>query len=133
MALAGLAIAGGVALLRFGLAGNQRDLTPYVTTAERGVLSLITASGELLAVQNVNVSPRKQGLLDELLVDEGDAVQKDSCGRWIPVTSRIACKNSRLYCARRRRTIAGGTNSTPRPALQAGVISADDFNEVQSR
>ena len=69
---------GGI-LLRFGPWSNrQRDLTPFTTTAERGVLSgVITASGELQAQMRVNVSPRKQGLLDQLLVDEGDLVQKE--------------------------------------------------------
>ena len=72
------AVLGGGLLLRFGPWSNrQRDLTPYTAVAERGVLSgVITASGELLAVQRVNVSPRKQGLLAELLVDEGDVVQQ---------------------------------------------------------
>ena len=78
LAIAGLALIGVATALRIGpLAGNQRDLTQYVTTAERGVLSgLISASGELLAVQKVNVSPRKQGLLEQLLVDEGDVVKE---------------------------------------------------------
>ena len=78
IAVVSLLLAGGAALLRFGpFTANQQDLTPYVTSAERGVLSgLITASGELLAVQKVNVSPRQQGVLDQLLVDEGDAVEQ---------------------------------------------------------
>ena len=69
---------GGVLLQRFGPWSNrQRDLTPFTTTAEQGVLSgVITASGALQAKQKVNVSPRKQGLLDELLVDEGDVVEE---------------------------------------------------------
>ena len=70
-----LAVAGGgLALMRLGpWSSRQRDLTPYVATAERGALSgVITASGELLAVQKVNVSPRQQGRLEQLLVDEGD-------------------------------------------------------------
>ena len=58
-----LALGGGGLLLRFGPWSNrQRDLTPFTTTAERGVLSgVITASGELQAQQKVNVSPRQQG------------------------------------------------------------------------
>ena len=52
-----LVLCGGGLLLRFGPWGNrQRDLTPFTTTAERGVLSgVITASGELQAQQKVNV------------------------------------------------------------------------------
>ncbi|MFY7696668.1 MAG: biotin/lipoyl-binding protein, partial [Cyanobium sp.] len=34
----------------------------------------VTASGELDAVERVNVSPKRQGQLRELLVDEGDRV-----------------------------------------------------------
>ena len=54
---------GGGLLLRFGpLSNRQRDLTPFTTTAERGVLSgVISSSGELQAQQKVNVSPRQQG------------------------------------------------------------------------
>ena len=137
-ALAGLAIAGGVALLRFGpFAGNQRDLTPYVTTAERGVLSgLITASGELLAVQNVNVSPRKQGLLDELLVDEGDAVQK---GQLLAVMDpgdiedRVQERQALLRQAEANHRQRRDEFERRGQLYEAGVISADDFNEVQSQ
>ena len=38
---------------------------------------VITASGELQAQLKVNVSPRKQGLLAQLKVDEGDVVEKE--------------------------------------------------------
>ena len=138
LALAGLALAGGVALLRFGpLAGNQRDLTPYVTTAERGVLSgLITASGELLAVQNVNVSPRKQGLLEELLVDEGDAVQK---GQLLAVMDpgdledRVQERQALLRQAEANHRQRRDEFERRGQLYEAGVISADDFNEVQSQ
>ena len=74
-----LALGGGGLLLRFGPWSNrQRDLTPFTTTAERGVLSgVISASGELQAQQKVNVSPRQPGLLAELMVDEGDVVENE--------------------------------------------------------
>ena len=63
-------------LARFAPWNPKRDLTPYTTTAERGALSgVVTASGELQAIQKVNVSPRQQGLLQTLLVDEGDVVK----------------------------------------------------------
>ena len=138
LALAGLALAGGVAMLRFGpLAGNQRDLTPYVTTAERGVLSgLITASGELLAVQNVNVSPRKQGLLAELLVDEGDAVQK---GQLLAVMDpgdledRVQERQALLRQAEANYRRRLDEFERRGELYKAGVISADDYSEVQNQ
>ena len=37
---------------------------------------LITASGELKANKSVNVSPKRQGILYEIFVEEGDEVKK---------------------------------------------------------
>ena len=78
-ALAGASLllgAGAVWFLGPGRNGN-RDLSAYTVAAERGTLpGVVTASGELEAVRRVNVSPRRQGLLEALLVDEGDAVSK---------------------------------------------------------
>ena len=54
-----------------------RDLSDYTVEASRGSLpGVITASGELEAIRRVNVSPKKGGLLEELLVDEGARVEK---------------------------------------------------------
>ncbi|WP_115119759.1 efflux RND transporter periplasmic adaptor subunit [Synechococcus sp. UW105] len=78
-ALAGASLllgAGAVWFLGPGRNGNP-DLSAYTVAAERGTLpGVVTASGELEAVRRVNVSPRRQGLLEALLVDEGDAVSK---------------------------------------------------------
>ncbi len=37
---------------------------------------MITASGELKAHKRVNVSPKRQGILNEIFVEEGDQVNK---------------------------------------------------------
>lgn len=56
---------------------GSRDLSDYTVKATRGSLpGVITASGELEAIRRVNVSPRRGGLLDALLVDEGARVEK---------------------------------------------------------
>lgn len=56
---------------------GSRDLSNYTVEATRGSLpGVITASGELEAIRSVNVSPKRQGLLEALLVDEGDKVQQ---------------------------------------------------------
>ena len=138
IALASLVLAGGVALLRFGpLSANQQDLTPYVTSAERGVLSgLITASGELLAVQKVNVSPRQQGVLDQLLVDEGDSVEQGQLLALMDpgnLEDRLQERQALLRQAeatyRRRRDDFERQSQLYR----AGVISADAFSEVENQ
>ena len=54
-----------------------RDLSDYTVETTRGSLpGVITASGELEAIRRVNVSPKKGGLLEALLVDEGVRVEK---------------------------------------------------------
>ena len=69
---------GGLLLLLRPWSNRQRDLTPFTTTAERGVLSgVLTARGELQAQQKVIVSPRQPGLLAVLIVHEGDVVENE--------------------------------------------------------
>ena len=138
LAIAGLALIGVAAALRIGpLAGNQRDLTQYVTTAERGVLSgLISASGELLAVQKVNVSPRKQGLLEQLLVDEGDVVKE---GQLLAVMDpgdledRLQERQALLRQAEANYRSRRDDFERRGQLYRNGVISADDFSEVQNQ
>ncbi|MFM7267673.1 MAG: efflux RND transporter periplasmic adaptor subunit [Cyanobium sp.] len=75
----------GAALLAFlaalGLWQRQRgasarDVTPYTVVARSGSLpGVVRASGELDAIERVNVSPRRQGVIEALYVDEGDRVQ----------------------------------------------------------
>ncbi len=56
---------------------SSRDLSSYVVLAEKGTLpGIITSSGELQAIRSVNVSPEKQGLLEDLYVKEGEKVFK---------------------------------------------------------
>ena len=69
--------AGGIG---FKISENKRttkDVSEYTIAAESGSLpGLITASGELKANKSVNVSPKRQGILDEIFVEEGDQVKK---------------------------------------------------------
>ncbi|NCG16685.1 MAG: efflux RND transporter periplasmic adaptor subunit [Synechococcales cyanobacterium H12SWP_bin.12] len=73
------AVVGGGSLmwmLNSSLSSN-RDLSDYTIDATRGSLpGVVTASGELEAIRRVNVSPKRQGLLEALLVDEGDRVEQ---------------------------------------------------------
>ena len=56
---------------------SNKDVTEFTIAAERGSLpGLITASGELKANKSVNVSPKRQGILYEIFVEEGDLVKK---------------------------------------------------------
>ena len=131
-----LALGGGGLLLRFGPWSNrQRDLTPFTTTAERGVLSgVISASGELQAQQKVNVSPRQPGLLAELMVDEGDVVENEQVLAVMDrgdLDDRLQEKQALL-----RQADANYQNKREdferRSQLYAsGALSADDFSDAR--
>ena len=131
-----LTLASAGLLLRFGpWSSRQRDLTPYVTTAERGVLSgLVNASGELLAVQRVNVSPRQQGRLEQLLVDEGDEVSQ---GQLLAVMDpgaiedRIQERQALLRQAEANYRSNKDDFDRRQQLFRMGVISADDFSDVR--
>ena len=64
----------------FGLRQRQkgaerRDITPFTTVVREGSLpGIVTASGEVGALEQVNISPKQQGQLLRLFVDEGDTV-----------------------------------------------------------
>ena len=54
---------------------QARSLSTYTAVAQEGSLpGLVTASGELEAFRLVNVSPKRQGVLKTVYVEEGDSV-----------------------------------------------------------
>ncbi len=131
-----LALCGGGLLLRFGPWNNrQRDLTPFTTTAERGVLSgVITASGELQAQQKVNVSPRQSGLLDELMVDEGDEVKVDQVLAVMDrgdLDDRLQEKQALLRQAEANYQSQKDEFERRNKLYESGVVSADDFSDAR--
>ena len=75
---AAVLVVGGVAVANGRrTAQEQQSLARYTVVAESGSLpGVISASGELDAIERVNVSPRRQGVLVQLYVDEGDRVRR---------------------------------------------------------
>jgi len=70
------ALLAGLGLWQRQQKAGGRDVTPYTVLAQSGELpGVVTASGELDAVERVNVSPKRQGLIEQLFVDEGDTVK----------------------------------------------------------
>ncbi|QVL52177.1 MAG: efflux RND transporter periplasmic adaptor subunit [Cyanobium sp. M30B3] len=76
------AVAAGLLLGGAGLWLRQRSTTtdaaiePFTVLARSGDLpGVVNAAAELEAEQRVNVSPKRQGILEELFVEEGDRVE----------------------------------------------------------
>lgn len=71
----GLLLGGGGLWLRQRQA-SQTDIEPFTVLARSGDLpGVVNAAAELEAEQRVNVSPKRQGILEELFVEEGDRVE----------------------------------------------------------
>jgi HlyD family secretion protein len=74
--VAALALLAGLGLWQRQRLAAAKDVTPFTVLARSGSLpGVVSATGELDAVERVNVSPRRQGVIKELYVDEGDAVK----------------------------------------------------------
>ena len=57
---------------------KSKDISDFVVRVEKGILSdSINTSGEVKAIRTSNIGPRKQGIIKEIKVEEGDLVKKD--------------------------------------------------------
>jgi len=109
---------------------TRREVTFYTVEAESGKLpGLITSSGELKAVRSVNVSPERQGLLENLFVKEGQKVLKGEIiarmksGDYIFRLDEFKTEYNKQKAAYERR----------RELFIQGAISAEDHEEFRNR
>ena len=57
---------------------KPKDISNYVVKVEKGFLAeRISSSGEIKARKSINISPRKQGFINSIFVQEGDNVKKN--------------------------------------------------------
>ncbi|MEA5415283.1 efflux RND transporter periplasmic adaptor subunit [Synechococcus sp. BA-132 BA5] len=113
-----------------------RDLAPFTVVAREGSLpGVITASGELDAVQRVNVSPKRQGILVELLVDEGDTVRK---GQPLAVMDdgdlldRLTELQANVFSAQAEQRRSDSELRRNEPLFRQGAISLNDLNRFRA-
>ncbi len=134
--LAGLLLV-SVAGLNWRKTSEQRaSLARYTVQAQRGSLpGVIAATGELDAIERVNVSPKRQGVLAQLFVDEGDRVNQgqalarmdpgDLSDRWQELEANLRSAEANLQRSRnewqRRQQL-----------YRSGAISADDYNRAEA-
>ena len=125
----------GAGAMQWSRANAQKaSLARYTVLAQRGSLpGVISATGELDAIERVNVSPKRQGVLEQLLVDEGDRVRRgqalarmdsgDLTDRRQELQANVRSAQANLQRSRsewqRRRQLFGN-----------GAISADDYNRA---
>ncbi|MFM7236638.1 MAG: efflux RND transporter periplasmic adaptor subunit [Cyanobium sp.] len=137
-----LALAALLALLAgLGLWHRQRtvarqNVAPYTVLARSGSLpGVVTASGELDAVERVNVSPKRQGQLRELLVEEGQQVEE---GQPIAVMDagdlkdRLEELQANLLSAQAELERSRSELARNEPLYRQGAISLNDLQRYRA-
>jgi HlyD family secretion protein len=113
-----------------------RNLAEFTVVAREGSLpGVITASGELDAVQRVNVSPKRQGILLQLLVDEGDTVRKGQPLALMDdgdLRDRLMELQANVQSAESEQRRSDSELRRNEPLFRQGAISLDTMNRFRS-
>ncbi len=132
--MAAALIAAGALWQRQRNASARADLTPYTVLARRESLpGVVTTTGELDAVERVNVSPRRQGQVVELFVDEGDAVKEGQPLARMDggdLSDRLEELRAEVFAAEARLTRSRNEWQRRRQLYENGAISADEYSAV---
>ncbi len=135
-AVAVVALAVGFGLWQRQQARGARNLAKYTVVAESGSLpGVVTATGELAAVQRVNVSPKRQGVLLDLDVEEGDRVVRGQPLARMDsgdLDDRIAEFQFNLRVATAQLDRTRSEWERRRQLFESNAISADDYNRALS-
>ena len=75
-AAAAVVLVAGIAVIQRQRGPSSASLASYTVLAASGNLpGVVSVSGELAAEKRVNVSPKRQGVIEDLYVEEGDQVR----------------------------------------------------------
>ena len=109
---------------------SNKDITEFTIPAEKGSLpGLITASGELKANKSVNVSPKRQGILNEIYVEEGDQVKKGD----LIAKMDFGDLNYRIDEIKANYETQKASYLRREMLFKEGAISAEEFEEYRNR
>jgi HlyD family secretion protein len=131
-----LALLTGLAVWQRQRTATSQNIAPFTVVARNGSLpGVVTASGELDAMERVNISPKRQGQLEELLVREGERVDKGQ-----PIArmdagdlgDRLAELQANLLSARAELGRSRSELARNIPLYRLGAISLNDLQRFQS-
>ncbi|ABX09144.1 efflux RND transporter periplasmic adaptor subunit [Prochlorococcus marinus] len=124
-----LVLIGGGVVWKIGPGkGNARDITSYTMNAEKGKLpSIISASGELQAEKTINVNPHRQGLIQEVYVEEGDPVARNQ------LIAKISDRDFPFRLSELRAEFENKQSAFKRrkQLFDEGAISAEKYSEYK--
>lgn len=114
----------------------KRDVAPFTVVARSGVLpGVVSATGELDAMVRVNVSPKRQGVIKALYVDEGMPVK---AGQALAVMDssdlqdRFQELEANLRSAEAELQRSRSELSFNEPLYRQGAISRSDINRFRA-
>ena len=127
---------GGVLVSQRRSSQQQRNLESFTVLARRGTLpGVITASGELEAFRKVNVSPKRQGVLEKLYVEEGDSVRANQPLALMDsgdLDYRLDELRAQLRSAKAQLNRSQSELQRREALIRQGGISIDDYNSAKS-
>ena len=135
-AAAGLVLIGAVAIGQQKRGNTTRQLESYTVVAAAGSLpGVVNATGELEAEKRVNVSPKRQGVIDALYVEEGDLVVKGQPLALMDsgdLQDRLSELMANLRSSQAQLTRSRSELERKQSLYRQQAISLSDFNTVRS-
>ena len=135
-AAAGLVLIGAVAIGQQKRGNTTRQLESYTVVAAAGSLpGVVNATGELEAEKRVNVSPKRQGVIDALYVEEGDLVVKGQPLALMDsgdLQDRLSELNANLRSSQAQLSRSRSELERNQNLYRQRAISLSDFNTVRS-
>jgi len=127
---------GGILVSQRRSSQQQRSLDSFTVVARQGTLpGVITASGELEAFRKVNVSPKRQGVLEKLYVEEGDSVRANQPLALMDsgdLDDRLDELRAQLRSAKAQLSRSQSELQRREALIRQGGISIDDYNSAKS-
>lgn len=126
----GVVLASGAIFIVMHRSSTQIDLSQYTisATAEKNLTVRIAASGTVVPIQTVNLSPKTAGRLVELFVEQGDRVQRGQIIARMDdssIQAQVAQAQANLAEAEARRAaVVAGNRSQEIAQVQAQVDAA---------
>ena len=135
-AAAGLVLVAAVAIGQQKRGNTTRQLESYTVVAAAGSLpGVVNATGELEAEKRVNVSPKRQGVIDALYVEEGDLVVKGQPLALMDsgdLQDRLSELNANLRSSQAQLSRSRSELERNKSLYRQRAISLSDFNTVRS-
>lgn len=125
-----------VAVLAYFKKANSKDIVEYDVQKPyyASVKTEIVATGKLNPEEEIELKPQVSGIIDKILIEEGDLVEKGDLIakiRVVPNEQSLASANSRINSAKLSYDNAKTLFNRNRVLFEKGVISRQDFENSE--